>query len=219
MNFEKTNSNVKSSLLRGCIAPLALGTAFCLFGTENAGAIPITYRFSAIGSGNLDGKSFTGVVFSVTTMADTSAIVNSSPGVYRVSNFAASVFVTGIGSENFTIATETVLNKNTGRVGVSSISQGLAILFDIDPTFKTYSLGLQEPLTSPGGSVAFNNGTSFANANGNFSLTALSGIQFSAAYQNVDTSPENTTTFGLLAASLAALGGISKAMHRRIREL
>jgi hypothetical protein len=156
---------------------------FCLIGVlllgGNAPAAPITYTFSATGSGWLGDTPFYNSFFQLTATADTSQISNPSPGLFRVTDSIATVSVSGLATATFDITTINVDNQSLSRVGFSDPVQSLAILFVDNPAFATYDLStVIGPLSGP---PVFNYGDKFLTSSGNFSLTEVSTVTFEAS--------------------------------------
>lgn len=155
---------------------LGLAGVLCLAAT--AVAAPITYTFSATGSGNLGAQSFSNSFFQLTAMADTSGIYSPTQGVFAVNDSVASVFISGLGTAMFSIGTINVDNQNLSRTGFSDPVRHVAILFVDNPAFATYDLSTSiGPLSGP---PSFNRGVGFGTSMGLFSLTDVSTTTFQA---------------------------------------
>ena len=173
-------------------------------------ADPITFTWSATGSGSLGATPFVNASFTITSTADTGAVASVSPGILNSPNSIATVFVSGIGGSTFTIPTITVSNQNVDVVGISAPNQSLAILFiSNNPGLNDYDL-----MTAIGplsGNALFNPGVGFATTAGNFSLTNVSSLTFQAAV-GVAPVPEPTT---MLLLGTGLVGIAAKIRKRR----
>jgi hypothetical protein len=155
-----------------------------LFLAGNGPAAPITYTFSATGSGSLGGNLFSNSFFQITAAADTSQIYSTSPGIFRVTDSLATVVVPDVGTATFAITTMNVDNQNLSSVGFSDPGQNLAILFVENPVFVSYDLSTaMGPVSGP---PIFNEGAQFLTSSGNFSLDEVSTATFEASVE-VDT--------------------------------
>ena len=160
---------------------LVLCLAGMLFLAGNSPAAPITYTFSATGSGSLGDNPFSNSLFQITATADTSQILSPAPGIFRVTDSMATVVVSNLGSATFVITTINVGNQNVSSVGFSDPGQNLAILFVSNPAFATYDLSTAiGPVSGP---PIFNAGDQFLTSGGNFSLTEVSTVTFEASVE------------------------------------
>jgi hypothetical protein len=171
-------------------------------GVGQAKADLITYTFSGTASGKLGTNTFSNASFTITSVADTSQITNSS-GIFIVPDMAATVFVSGLGTATFTIPTTNVDNQPLARVGFSAPNQGLAILFEDNSAFSTYDLSTAiGPLTGP---PLFNSSSLFGTTAGDFSFTSVGTVTFQASTQAVPV-PEPSTLTLLGVGTLGVLG-------------
>ncbi len=180
---EVQNPNMNQMLKAGAIILKALsisGTLVCLSGGFcEVQAAQATYTLSTVASGHLGLQSFTLAHVTITSTADTSQITNPAPGIFRVPDITATVFVSDIGTATFTIPTINVANQNIPAVGFSAPNQNLAILFaDNNPAFHSYDLSTSfGPLA---GTPGYNSGISFMTSAGLFSLNYASDVTFQA---------------------------------------
>ena len=183
------------------LATVALATIISLCGQVTAQATPITYVFSGVGTGDLGAHPFTDAAFTITSTADTSRITVPG-GFFQAPDLTATVFVSGIGSGTFNIATINVDNHGLSRVGFSDPGQDLAILFVDNAAFATYDLGTSiGPLSGP---ANISPDGRFGTTAGNFSLTFVSTATFQAI-----TTPEPATI------SLFAFAGLAGVVWRK----
>jgi hypothetical protein len=195
--MQARGSNMKRTMLEW------LALVGLLIGGAAAQATPITYIWSGIGSGSVGALPFTDVGFTITAAADTTEVgPGNVPGIHRVFNATATVFVSGIGAATFTIPTLSVANQNLPAVGISDPVQNLAILFaNRDPAFATYDLTTAlGPITAQ---PTFNPRAFFQTDLGSFQLAAVSGaVTFEAQVTGV---PEPGVV-ALLILGVAVLG-------------
>jgi hypothetical protein len=178
---------------------VVLGALLCLAGFGEARAAPVTYEFTATGSGSLGASTFTNAAFTLTSTADTSQ-VTSSGGVFEVPDLTATVSVAGLGTATFTTPTINVDNQPLARAGFSDPIQNLAILFVDNSAFAGYDLTTSiGPLSGP---PTINPGSAFATTAGNFVLDSVSPATFQATVQAAP-EPSALALFGLGAAGLA----------------
>jgi hypothetical protein len=173
---------------------VVLGALICLAGFDKAQAEPITYTFSAIGSGRLGANPFTNASFTIMSAADTSQVTILPKGIFEVFDMTATVFVAGLGTATFTIPTTNVDSQNVpGTVGFGDANT-IAILAEHNPAFETYDLTTSiGPLMGP---PLFNMGLLFATTAGDFSLTSVSTVTVQATTQPVP-EPSSLALLGL----------------------
>lgn len=138
-----------------------------------ASADPIQYIFKGTGSGTLGASTFTNARFTITSVADTSAIL-AGPAISQVVASSASIEIEGLGSATFLLATRVFLTNPSGNrvVGFSRAESVGGLDF--------YNLG---------GSAL----TSYSLAN-ELAETSLS-VQFVGQWASI---PEAQTTLGLV---------------------
>ena len=219
--------------VRAIIVPLLAGIGLCCGDLPKAGAIPITYTFTAQGSGKLGTNLFTSAVFTISATVDLNPSLISqygnNPSEYYIPCTSASVLVENTltagsfsGSGSFTDVGNKIgvfvvntpglsLNNNVpnAKVIISSLSQNLAILMDASTQFVNYSLNQAEAPVY--GTTIFNR-SQFNTSAGNFSLTSASNVNFMAVidYPRVAAAvPETSPTLAYLLLSLTAMGGIA----------
>lgn len=191
-------------------ASLGLMTGIVCLAATQVQAFQVTYTFSAVGSGSLGGNSFSGVAFTITSVADTTSGGFLGAGVPFLNDTSANVFITGLGAANFTSPTITVANNNLGAAGISDPGLGLAILFaeqnlGLNAYDLTTSIG---PLT---GTAADNIGQPFPTDDGNFIIRSVGDVTFTAvANPNGQNVPEAASTLCLLGLGVTALCGARK---------
>jgi hypothetical protein len=133
------------------------------------------YTFTGTGSGSFGADQFSDASFSITSIADTGNIQETS-GIFKVPDSVATVWVSGLGSATFTVPTINVGNTVVGRVGISGSI--MAILFNGDPAFASYDLS--SPIGPVTGIPIFNPGLGFSTTSGNFLFTSVSSVTFQA---------------------------------------
>jgi hypothetical protein len=130
-------------------------------------ASPITYMDYGIGSGTLDGTSFTNSLVEVSFTGDTSTIINDSSGFYSNRTGIGSVRVAGVGTDTFLNAFA-FSNQNLAIAGIAS-SNG-SILDTVASPFNTYALG---PIGPTSGGVFFRSDLTYATLLGSFHLSSF----------------------------------------------
>jgi PEP-CTERM motif len=179
-------------------ALVAAATIVVIGNAQSAKADVITYIFSGTGNGRLGANFFTNAPFTLTTSADPAQVTDLLPPVLKVSDYSASVSITGIGNATFTTNFQTLHfnnpNASESGVGLFLYYQGPKLIFMQGAAFLPYTL-----TTSFGPQVG--NSTFSANlfptTAGDFLLTAVSSGSFQAVLQTVP-EPATLSLFGLL---------------------
>ena len=156
------------------LASVALLMIFGFCGQRGAWAQTIVYTYSSVGSGSLGGITFNDEPFTITATADTNSIFTFSPGLLRVPDETASVFVTGLGSATF-VSTLNFANHGIA-VGISDGSNADDILDIRSSALASYNLSTAIGPVS--GTSAINNGTNFMTSEGDFVLTSRVNCDF-----------------------------------------
>ena len=151
-----------------------------------AKADPVSYTFSAIGSGSLGSDSFSDQTFTITSTADTADITESTgPGVvviYVVPDTATTVTVDGLGTATFTIPTENVANS-IGAVAIEAPGQttdnSYANVLD-QGNFELSDYNLSTSIGPISGNAGINDGLDFSTTAGDFDLTSVTTDTFQA---------------------------------------
>lgn len=130
----------QAPLNRALLATLC--TIACLATISTANAAPITYQFRATGgNGEFNGNQFNDAAFLITVTADTSNIVEFSPGIYDVDGIAT-IEMPGVTTGTFVTPTRVYSNNLVPGAGFSrSRTIGGSDLLDLDePAFAGYAL-------------------------------------------------------------------------------
>jgi len=122
------------------VGTLVVCLVLLMFFAGPVAAVPITYTFSATGSGTLDDTPFSDAAFTITVYADTDNVVMVGPGVLIVPDDLSVIDLEGFGELVFTTPKRVFDNQNVRALG---FSEGLdsADLLDIrNDDFATYDL-------------------------------------------------------------------------------
>lgn len=103
---------------------------------------PALYTFTVIGSGNLDGVSFTNQLVTFTTSTTLGAVTTVSNGnVDHVTHTPTTVSVAGAGSDSLTDSISFVVGRNGGGdAGISDATEALSILVLVGNAFQSVSM-------------------------------------------------------------------------------
>lgn len=118
-----------------------------LLWTTDAVAAPITYRFSGVVDGNLNGRSFFNADFLFELTADTANVYDVAGTTYF--NVASSVTftITGVGSGTLLNVYRLFLDQTESSVGFSEVSSGLDRVDALNnPALATYDLTTNKSL-------------------------------------------------------------------------
>jgi hypothetical protein len=193
------------------LKPLTTASIVLLLGLTGvvaaAYATPITYTEEATATGSLGASSFSDALVTITLTGDTSAVT----GVTFFLNVGpATVTVAGIGTAAFTDLTEAVDTPSPPRAGVADVTQfGAFILAVEDAAFASYDL--KTAFGPVVGSPVFNPGQTFPTALGDFSLTAVGDVTFTATTEAPVPLPASIL---LLGTALAGFAGLNRARSR-----
>jgi|GEM_PF-2765377 len=123
--------------MRNCSVVFKICLSVALM-TSGASAANITYEFSGVASGNLNGVDFQDAAFVIDLTGDTSAATGGATST----NAASSVTFTiaGVGSGSFLDLYQVFVNKAVGAVGFSLASDGQDRVDVFDPAFNLYDL-------------------------------------------------------------------------------
>lgn len=77
-----------------------------------ADAAPVIFTHEGIGSGQLDGVSFTSAQFAITATGDTEDRVVLGADIFAIQHLTASITIEGLGGFDFTIPTRTFVNDD-----------------------------------------------------------------------------------------------------------
>jgi len=185
---------------------LVVLTAIEMFsGTVKAGAI--TYTETVIGTGTLGATPFTNALVTLTFIANTANIINSSPGIFQDTVGTGLISVAGVGNGTFTDQVEAVVNQGIPGAGLSDFTENLLMLWTNASVFATYNLASAiGPISSTAqiNSVGF----SYATSLGNLSFASTSGNSTFTA----TTTPEPATEM-LLSAGLLGLAILRRSVR------
>src|SRR5262245_37704814 len=179
---------------------VVLGALIGLVAFGKAQAEPITYTFSATGSGSLGPNPFSNASVTLTATSDSSMVTMEEPGLFVVPNLTATVSVSGLGAAAFTIPTSTFDNQATSAAGINGLSFVFPDILDLlNPALATYDLTTSiGPLTGP---ALFNPGRRFPTTSGDFVLNSVSSnVTFQAI---LVPEPSSLALLGLGTAALA----------------
>jgi hypothetical protein len=205
MKFRHISTSTRMAFLAGCAA------AFLGGGVH---AATITYTFTGVASGSLDGVAFTDTDFTVTETGDTANIV--PPGGSGGEYFAP------IDSADFTLGSDSGSLSGAGltnTVVLNPSSSFPAIVFGqgnsgggvaeglINPAFETYDLATGFPLTA--GTPSFITQVFDTSTGSLLEFDSASSVSFQA----VGGVPEPATW----AVMLVGFGGLGAAMRSRRR--
>lgn len=164
-----------------CLKPLTTATIVLLLGLTGIGAAayaaPITYTEEATATGSLGGSNFRDALVILTLTGDTSAVVDNI--TFLVNAGSATVSVAGIGTAAFTDVTEAVDTLSPPRGAIADVTQFGAFILALDnAVFASYDL--RTAFGPVVGSPVFNPGHTFPTTLGDFSLTAVGDVTFTA---------------------------------------
>ena len=153
------------------LALAALGGAFLSAG-------PITFTFSATGSGTVNTTPFTNEPFTITLTSDTS-LITSGGGIFQTPPFAGAPFsISGVGTGTLTDLADVFDNQNDNGVGFQDLTNS-GILGEIAAFAGAYQLNAS--LSPQSGSDLSAKNFAFPTSFGSVSFTSISGDTFSAA--------------------------------------
>ena len=182
--------------------------ALLLTGREEASAGPITYTEQFVGSGSLNGVSFTNAQVTITAPGDTSTVVNLGGGLFDNIVGTTTLNVSGFGPATFTDTIAVFDNHADSRAGFAD-TMSVDIMNTANAAFASYDLTTSiGPLS---GSPAFNPNTFFPTTLGNFNVNSVSGDSTFTASTG-DVVPEPATLTLLLTG---ALGMVAYGWRRR----
>jgi hypothetical protein len=180
--------------------------AILLFVVRPASATPVTYTESAIATGSLDGTSFLNALVTITLNGNTSALVTPSPGLFEIFG-AATVTVSGIGTDTFTDSMDVFDNNPLDAAGITDSSINADVLDTVDPAFGTYGLTTAiGPITN---TSLINSGFDFLTTGGFFDITSVFEDTSTFTATTTSTTPEPGSLV-LLGLGFAGLLGMRK---------
>jgi hypothetical protein len=117
------------------------GLAATLFVASPAHAAPITFSFTGISSGSLNGIPFSNVAFTIVSEGDTSDryFFGGDPSTPVINSSVATIALTGLGTSTFTEATAMFDSQFFSVLGFFSFAH-LDLLDLNNPAFATYDL-------------------------------------------------------------------------------
>ena len=133
------------------IAVVASLMSALAFGAQ---AAPITYIFTGVADGSLNGAAFTDTDFTLTLFADTAG--KAAFGNEFVNPATSATFALGATSGTLTGSNEILqnpTNPNLGFLSVAQTSSANAVVGETDPSFSAYDLTSAFPLTTGGPSI------------------------------------------------------------------
>ena len=163
-------------------------------------ASPVKYTLSGIGTGSLNGTSFTQAFFKIETFGDTANITNDGSGDFGLVANSNLITVTGLGTDVLTNQIGNFSNQTDGIAGVSDLTLNRLILGTENSAFNTYDLSAPYGPTSD--TAEFNHSQAYPTAGGSFVIDRMTDATFTA-----EAVPEPAT--------MAALGLGAAAMLRR----
>ena len=189
-----------------------------LFGLKwTAQASSATYTFSGTGTGSLGSIPFSDVIFTITSTADTTNIRLGAPfGSWVVPDFAATVFVAGVGNATFSIPTQTFINFEVGGAGITAPNQNIDILGIKNSAFYSYNLNPPQgytlsssvsQVTGPAYIASPSMGFTFDTTAGALRLTSVSSVSYQA-----DVVPE-PSIYALLGMGLIGFTFLERVMR------
>ena len=178
-----------------CIAALVTATS-C------AAADPIRVEVSGIGTGTLNGSSFSNATFLIFGLGDTSNVEQPLPDIFRIIPESSGVSVNGGGTSLFDDEIQIAVNQSqpadqsNPAAGFGNITQGRSLAFVASDQFGDYFLDNSiGPISGPS-KESFSFGVAHSTQEGSFELTSVSSIEFRAVVVAV---PEPSACSFLLA--------------------
>ena len=173
---------------------------FAVLGAAAASAGTITFTETITTSGSLDGTGFTNQLVTLTLTGNTSSITNPSSGLYELIG-AASVSVSGIGTDTFTDTMEAFDNQSLNWAGIADeTTGGIVVLLTTNAAFGSYALNTSIGPYS-GGSLG-NPGTSFPTALETFTITGALNVDHPSAFTASTAGAPEPGTFMMLGAGI-----------------
>jgi len=168
----------------------------------------ISYTEMAVGSGSLGGMAFTNELITLTVTADTTGVMNPSPGFFTVLSSLATVSVASVGSGTLAVGSFIFDRQSVQTAG---LELGVPDILDItNAAFATYDLTTSiGPVT---GSTTINAGSVFATSAGDFIINTIAATGTFQAMVGGSAVPEPSS---ILMAGLAALVGLGLWSRRR----
>lgn len=191
--------------------------ALSLSAAGHAEAAPITYTETATASGSLGAATFTNSQVTVRFVGDTAGVISPMPGFVVNAAGTASVTVAGGPAATFNAGGQTAfVFQSMGGAGIgaqsrdATVDQGgqTYILATNGPAFATYDLASAVgPLTGP---AVFRPGLAFSTTSGDFALTSVGDVTYSAVTAATTPAPASAVpepaSLALLGAGLVGLG-------------
>ena len=156
------------------LAISVLGAALLPLSIAAAG--PITYVFSGTATGSISGKSFSGVSFTVTAVADTANV--PAPTAGDITFTPTTITINDSASQSVTVPNGYVFdNQNFQKVGFGLGQDDIQFH---DPSFATYNMKTSTGPFFEASDPSIADWTNMPTSKGNLTVTSLTNLSFTA---------------------------------------